>query len=115
MTSVANTVAMTTLALYTLQPHTSFSARQALRRRSQPKRGRLQCGLAWQGALPSPPASAASGSRARPRSRACPTGRSALPDFDALANCTIGLRGRAAACRARTRGQSDWAPRQHFP
>ena len=73
MTSVANTVAMTTLALYTLQPHTSFSAGQALRRRSQPKRGRLQCGLAWQGGLPSPPTSAASGSRARPRSRAWTT------------------------------------------
>ena len=72
MTSVANFVA-TTLAVCTLQPHTSFSARQALRRRSQPKRGRLQCGLAWQGGLPSPPTGAASGSRARPRSRACAT------------------------------------------
>ena len=47
MTSVANTVAMTTLAVYTLQPHTSFSARQALRRRSQPKRGR--CSADWRG------------------------------------------------------------------
>ena len=56
-----------------LGEHTSFSARHALRRRSQPRRGRLQCGLAWQGGLPSPPTSAASGSRARPRSRACAT------------------------------------------